>query len=404
MPHLDGVNDGIGYGVKGENTTAASMGNNEPGIIGTSSSGVGVYGSSGSITGPLSLLQPGAIGVAGVCADGTGVSGLSGTGSGIFGSSESGLAGQFNGNVQVNGSTSISGVLNVPSIENTASSVLSIKGSVTCQSMIPNEPGVLGLPMPVALPGVPAIGVQGSGGSGFPSPGPGIAGRQGIGVFGTTSDPNGIGVWGQNTAGGNAGAFDGNVAVSGLLNVPGTLNVTGTGSHTIAGTLAVPGTLNVTGTGSHKIEGTLNVGVDVVLTNQDCAEDFDIGLSTNLEPGTVMALDEHGLLQESRHAYDRKVAGVISGAGEFKPGLILGRDKVHGDCRRAPVALVGKVYCKVDAQNAPIEIGDLLTTSGTPGHAMKAEDSIRAFGAVIGKALRPLSSGRGLVPILVALQ
>jgi hypothetical protein len=68
------------------------------------------------------------------------------------------------------------------------------------------------------------------------------------------------------------------------------------------------------------------------------------------------------------------------------------------------VAVVGKVYCKVDAQYAPIEVGDLLTTSPTPGHAMKADDPLRAFGAVIGKALRGLQSGQGLVPILVALQ
>jgi hypothetical protein len=58
----------------------------------------------------------------------------------------------------------------------------------------------------------------------------------------------------------------------------------------------------------------------------------------------------------------------------------------------------------VDASLVPVSVGDLLTTSGTPGHAMKAGDAARAFGAVIGKALRPLSSGRGLVPILVALQ
>ena len=35
---------------------------------------------------------------------------------------------------------------------------------------------------------------------------------------------------------------------------------------------------------------------------------------------------------------------------------------------------------------------------------MKAADPARAFGAVIGKALRPLAAGRGLIPILVVLQ
>ena len=60
--------------------------------------------------------------------------------------------------------------------------------------------------------------------------------------------------------------------------------------------------------------------------------------------------------------------------------------------------------CKVTAEHGAIEIGDLLTTAALAGHAMKAGDSARAFGAVIGKALRPLQSGCGLIPILIALQ
>ncbi|MDQ1538237.1 MAG: hypothetical protein QOE58_2630 [Actinomycetota bacterium] len=35
---------------------------------------------------------------------------------------------------------------------------------------------------------------------------------------------------------------------------------------------------------------------------------------------------------------------------------------------------------------------------------MTASDPARAFGSVIGKALVPLASGLGLIPILVALQ
>jgi hypothetical protein len=69
-----------------------------------------------------------------------------------------------------------------------------------------------------------------------------------------------------------------------------------------------------------------------------------------------------------------------------------------------PVALVGTVFCHVDADYAAVSTGDLLTTSPTSGHAMKAVDRQVAFGAIIGKALRPLQVGRGLLPILVALQ
>jgi hypothetical protein len=65
---------------------------------------------------------------------------------------------------------------------------------------------------------------------------------------------------------------------------------------------------------------------------------------------------------------------------------------------------MGKVYCMVDATDVPVEIGDLLTTSSVPGHAMKVTDPLKSFGTVIGKALQPLDGGRGLVPILVRLQ
>lgn len=141
---------------------------------------------------------------------------------------------------------------------------------------------------------------------------------------------------------------------------------------------------------------------DIILQNADCAEDFDVAPSEKIDPGTVMVLDQEGALRTSREPYDKKVAGVISGAGDYRPGIIL--DKKHAQRNRMPVALMGKVYCKVDAQYSAIEVGDLLTTSPTAGHAMKASDSLRAFGAVIGKALRPLSKGQGLIPILIALQ
>ena len=105
-----------------------------------------------------------------------------------------------------------------------------------------------------------------------------------------------------------------------------------------------------------------------------------------------MVLGDDCMLEPSQFAYDRRVAGVISGAGNLKPGIVL--DKQAHQANRKPVALLGKVYCKVDAQYGAVEIGDLLTTSPTPGHAMKATDQVKAFGAVIGKALRPLGAGQ----------
>jgi len=115
-----------------------------------------------------------------------------------------------------------------------------------------------------------------------------------------------------------------------------------------------------------------------------------------------MVIDNDGALLPSARAYDRRVAGIISGAGEYKPGIVLNKQQTPSN--RRPIALVGKVYCKVDADYSSIEIGDLLTTSATPGHVMRATDPLNAFGAVIGKALRPLAAGQGMIPILVALQ
>jgi hypothetical protein len=131
----------------------------------------------------------------------------------------------------------------------------------------------------------------------------------------------------------------------------------------------------------------LNGGGDVILGNADCAEDFDLSAAADADPGCVMVLDGNGTLRQCTIAYDHHVVGVLSGAGDYRPGLVLDR---HPELKgRAPLALMGKVYCKVDASFAPVEIGDLLTTSPTPGHAMKATDQLQAFGAVIGKALRP---------------
>jgi len=150
------------------------------------------------------------------------------------------------------------------------------------------------------------------------------------------------------------------------------------------------------------VSKTLTVGVDIVLANADCAEDFDIAGLEVVEPGTVMVIDSEGALRQSDRAYDKRVAGVISGAGNYKPGIVL--DKQESSRNRMPIALMGKVYCKVDASYGAIEVGDLLTTSPTPGHAMKTDDPLKAFGAVIGKALRSLEEGQGLIPILIALQ
>jgi hypothetical protein len=207
-------------------------------------------------------------------------------------------------------------------------------------------------------------GVMGQGQGG----GAGVAGVAdvGIGVFGST-DSGEAAIKGEHKAAGFAGFFDGKVGVTHDLNVNGNINTLG----------------------------------DIKLIGADLAEEFAVCGEIDAEPGCVMVLAGDDQVQVSCEAYDRRVAGVVSGAGTYRPGLILDR---RTDSARRPLALTGKVWCRVDADWGPVDIGDLLTTSPTPGHAMRADDPVRAFGAVIGKALGNLASGQALMPVLVALQ
>ncbi|GMU81722.1 MAG: hypothetical protein AMXMBFR47_15930 [Planctomycetota bacterium] len=155
--------------------------------------------------------------------------------------------------------------------------------------------------------------------------------------------------------------------------------------------------------------GTANCTVYVpvlAITGADVAEKFQMtGCRDTAEPGTVMEIDPDnaGKLRVASGAYNRRVAGVVSGAGDIPVGAILGNLPGHED---APaIALSGRVWVRCDARTAAIGIGDLLTTAELPGHAMKAADPSRSHGAVIGKAMTALGEGEtGLVLVLVNLQ
>jgi hypothetical protein len=152
------------------------------------------------------------------------------------------------------------------------------------------------------------------------------------------------------------------------------------------------------------IAGNLNVGVLQIAGGSDLAEPFAMDEQATIEPGLVVAIDpvHPGKLRLADHAYDRTVAGIVSGANGIKPGLTMISDTAAQHSR--PVALTGRVYVFADARHDPIQPGDLLTTSDTPGHAMKVTDYTRAQGAILGKAMSALPAGRGLVLVLVSLQ
>jgi hypothetical protein len=212
-------------------------------------------------------------------------------------------------------------------------------------------------------------GINDSGGPGVYGEGNGGDGVQGVsrakphaGVS-AINDSGGYGLWAR---GAPAGHFEGNIEVTGAVHFGGDCTVTG----------------------------------DIRLA--DCAEEFDVVAGEVPEPGTVMVLDDTGAVRVSDRSCDTRVVGIVSGAANYRPAMVL--DATTETSSRRPLALMGKAYCMVDASYGAIAVGDLLTTSATPGHAMKVRDRAAAVGAVIGKALQKASAGRTLIPVLVTLQ
>lgn len=153
-------------------------------------------------------------------------------------------------------------------------------------------------------------------------------------------------------------------------------------------------------------EGVTHTKVLEIIGGSDLSERFElIDDDKTIEPGMVVRIDsEHeGQLAISREPYDRRVAGIISGAGGIQPGMVMGQNGSIAD-GNYPIALTGRVYCRVTTSNGPIAPGDLLTTSEVPGYAMRVDDHARAQGAIIGKAMGSLQTGDGLILVLVNLQ
>ncbi len=149
--------------------------------------------------------------------------------------------------------------------------------------------------------------------------------------------------------------------------------------------------------------GNVSVGSITIRGGADIAEPFDLS-TLETTKGSVMIIDPEnpGKLKVSNTPYDQRVAGVVSGANGINPGISLHQEGRLDGAQN--VALSGRVYVLADASNGAIRPGDLLTTSDTPGHAMKVTDHARAQGAILGKAMSALQTGKGMVLILVTLQ
>ena len=199
-------------------------------------------------------------------------------------------------------------------------------------------------------------------------------------------------------------------------NNPGWNEVATRGRNTFVGNQIIQGTLVTQQTntikigvssntyGNDGIRGEPNLWLDAAGTviikqgfqsrGMDVAERFKVlGYG---EIGSVMVMDEQDkAIKLCERAYDPCVVGIISG----EPAFILGLETEH-----QPIALCGRVPCNVDADIAPIKVGDLLTTSPTKGYAQKALEIEKATGTIIGKALESLSQGKGQITVLVILQ
>jgi len=274
----------------------------------------------------------------------------------------------------------------------------------------------------------------------------------GAGVLGETMNPDGFGVLGTNNNG---------VAVSGWMNSGAGWGIVGNnfGLDTNSGGGGVEGLISSTNGFVTAIRGTAlgTSGPSVAVFGEQFSPDGEAGLFINRAGGnilvgsvsqnpdiTVFRVDGSGTvyadggfqpsgadfaesvavtgdrakyvagdllvidssakrsLALAQQPYSTLVAGIYS----TKPGL-LGSTRKIGETalqNEVPLAVVGIVPCKVTAENGSIGAGDLLVTSSTPGHAMKGTDRNRMLGAVIGKALEPLSSGKGVIQVLVTLQ
>jgi hypothetical protein len=147
----------------------------------------------------------------------------------------------------------------------------------------------------------------------------------------------------------------------------------------------------------------LSVATLTIRGGADLAEPFELS-KKDIAKGSVVIIDSEneGKLRLSEQSYDQRVAGVVSGANGVNPGISLRQEGVLDGGQN--VALSGRVYVLADATHGAIKPGDLLTTSDTPGHAMKVGDHSKAQGAILGKAMSGLKEGKGLVLVLVTLQ
>ncbi len=183
----------------------------------------------------------------------------------------------------------------------------------------------------------------------------------------------------------------------------------GIGTTTPAAPLEVNGSVKLTsgsgGSLTFQDGTTQSTAYTGVTCGGDYAESVDVaGDKKNYEPGDVLVIGAQSGsdVVKSSSPYSTLVVGVYS----TKPGVVGRRQSADAktSATEVPMAMMGIVPTKVNAENGAIERGDLLVSSSSPGYAMKGTDRSRLTGAVIGKALGSLASGAGVIEVVVTLQ
>jgi hypothetical protein len=226
-----------------------------------------------------------------------------------------------------------------------------------------------------------------------------------------TNNPPANGLYVQGNVGIGTTSPNSKLSVSGNADLTGNLTVggSGTASNITVKKQNTPGTNLVVIGPDASNNGRIDLynasGNPIVSIGEglDYAESFPTSYE-KLDPGTVMSIDPSnaGKLKICESAFDKKVAGIVAGANGLNSGVKLGMAGIEGD---QPLALAGRVFCKVDGSFGAVEPGDLLTTSSTPGYAMVVKDYENARGAIIGKAMQSVVEGeKTLILVLVSLQ
>lgn len=131
--------------------------------------------------------------------------------------------------------------------------------------------------------------------------------------------------------------------------------------------------------------------------NHNAGNGFDLAewfpSEESLAAGDVVSVDSTRAeyVRKSQGAYEPSVIGIVS----TNPGYTLGEPAVG---YAAQIALAGRVPVNVTNENGTIVPGDYLTTSSTPGYAMKATEA----GPVIGIAMDSFGDASGQVVAKIA--